>query len=292
MSRWWWPAPMRPGADPAAAAAAAIPEAASPEPPPHPYYPPGVAVPGYAANAAPLAVLVAALAGMLACALLAAAVAARRLNPRLGPAGLAVVCWFVLNGCLHCVFEGYFVLNHAAVASSQNPLAQLWKEYALSDSRYLTSDPFMLSVESITAFVWGPLCLASAWAAAAAAAPGQGHNSSSSSGSAVRHPLRIVVCVAHLYGVALYYATALCELRLEGRSHSRPEARYFWLYYVGFNLPWVVVPAVLLLDSMRTVTRAMRALDRVDETLSGHLDRHGDAALARAAQPSEPKKTR
>jgi hypothetical protein len=45
---------------------------------------------------------------------------------------------------------GYFVLNHATVASSQSLLAQLWKEYALSDSRYLTSNFFMLSVESIT----------------------------------------------------------------------------------------------------------------------------------------------
>lgn len=36
------------------------------------------------------------------------------------------------------------------LAGSQDLLAQLWKEYALSDSRYLTSDPFMLCVEAIT----------------------------------------------------------------------------------------------------------------------------------------------
>ncbi|CAL3965508.1 unnamed protein product, partial [Diplocarpon coronariae] len=28
---------------------------------------------------------------------------------------------------------------------------QLWKEYALSDSRYLTSDPFVLCMETVTA---------------------------------------------------------------------------------------------------------------------------------------------
>lgn len=44
----------------------------------------------------------------------------------------------------------YYVFNHATIAGSQHLFAQLWKEYALSDSRYLTSDPFMLSVESIT----------------------------------------------------------------------------------------------------------------------------------------------
>ena len=45
---------------------------------------------------------------------------------------------------------GYFVLNHASLAGHQTLFGQLWKEYALSDSRYLTSDPFMISVETIT----------------------------------------------------------------------------------------------------------------------------------------------
>ena len=45
---------------------------------------------------------------------------------------------------------GYFVLNHPSLAGQQTLFAQLWKEYALSDSRYLTSDPFMISVETIT----------------------------------------------------------------------------------------------------------------------------------------------
>ena len=56
--------------------------------------------------------------------------------------------------------------------------------------------------------------------------------------SSIRHALQVVVCVAHLYGVALYYATNW----LEGVSYSRPEFLYFWVYYVGFNLPWAVVP--------------------------------------------------
>lgn len=46
--------------------------------------------------------------------------------------------------------KGYFVMTHAKLASSQDLFAQLWKEYALSDSRYLTSDPFMICVETIT----------------------------------------------------------------------------------------------------------------------------------------------
>lgn len=41
-------------------------------------------------------------------------------------------------------------MNHANMAGSNDLVAQLWKEYALSDSRYLTSDPFMICVETIT----------------------------------------------------------------------------------------------------------------------------------------------
>lgn len=48
------------------------------------------------------------------------------------------------------LYQGYFVLNHASLAGQQTLFAQLWKEYSLSDSRYLTSDPFMVSVETIT----------------------------------------------------------------------------------------------------------------------------------------------
>lgn len=152
----------------------------------HPYYPLGVDIPHYAANTLPQPVILGSLAGMLGSVMLAASTLALRLNPGLGRGQLAVFCWFVMcksdmvpgkfriswscaqstkhskkgssadehsnipGGSLHCFFEGYFVFNHATVASSQNLFAQLWKEYALSDSRYLTSDPFMLSVESIT----------------------------------------------------------------------------------------------------------------------------------------------
>lgn len=33
----------------------------------------------------------------------------------------------------------------------QDLFGQLWKEYAMSDSRYLTSDPFVLCMETVTA---------------------------------------------------------------------------------------------------------------------------------------------
>lgn len=54
-------------------------------------------------------------------------------------------------GSIHLFFEGYFSYNHTRMGGAQDLFGQLWKEYALSDSRYLTSDPFVLCMETITA---------------------------------------------------------------------------------------------------------------------------------------------
>jgi hypothetical protein len=55
-----------------------------------------------------------------------------------------------IAGSLHVFFEGYFVYNHARMSIMQDFFGQLWKEYALSDSRYMSSDPIVLCMESLT----------------------------------------------------------------------------------------------------------------------------------------------
>jgi hypothetical protein len=98
-----------------------------------------------------------------------------------------------------------------------------------------------------------------------------------------------MVCVGHLYGVALYYISSFAEFYLKGTSHSRPEFQYFWVYFVGFNLPWVVVPLgtscdipsqahdgtdvdcciiiVLLVSSVKSLHKAMAVMAQVESTL-------------------------
>jgi hypothetical protein len=29
----------------------------------------------------------------------------------------------------------------------------------------------------------------------------------------------------------------------EGIMHSRPETHYFWIYFVGFNAPFILIPS-------------------------------------------------
>jgi hypothetical protein len=79
--------------------------------------------------------------------------------------------------------------------------------------------------------------------------------------------------VAHLYGVALYYATSQCEFYFTARSHSRPEFLYFWVYYVGFNLPWAIVPACELFLLSRSCLILLPGLGQFPDFVgSGGID--------------------
>lgn len=42
------------------------------------------------------------------------------------------------------------MINHGHMASAQDVFGQLWKEYALSDSRYMTADTLVLCMETMT----------------------------------------------------------------------------------------------------------------------------------------------
>ncbi|PNY27073.1 3-beta-hydroxysteroid-Delta(8), Delta(7)-isomerase [Tolypocladium capitatum] len=194
---------------------------------PHPYFPPAAIIPGFAPNESSLTRLLPLFGCTVAAVVAAAYCLALRSRSRLRPVDRFAAAWFALCESLR-LHQGYYIYNRTSVAGLQDPFAQLWKEYALSDSRYLTSDIFTVCVETITVFVWGPLCALTVLAVVR--------------GSPTRHVSQVVVCTAHLYGVALYYATNWTEHRFTGVAYSRPEFRYFWVYYVGFNLPWVIVP--------------------------------------------------
>ncbi|KAK1239119.1 hypothetical protein MKX08_006180 [Trichoderma sp. CBMAI-0020] len=213
------------------------------EQPAHPYYPLGVSIPNYVPNDSPLIHSLAAF-GALISAVIASALLTGTRHVR--PVDRFAASWFALCGFLHVAFEGYYIYHRKEISGMNTLFAQLWKEYALSDSRYLTSDVFTVCVETITTLVWGPLSLLTVLCIRT------NHPS--------RHVFQIIVCVAHLYGVALYYATNWAEQRFHGVSYSRPEFLYFWVYYVGFNAPWAIVPFFLLADSYSRIVTAFQAL--------------------------------
>lgn len=118
---------------------------------PHPYYPLEIEITGYLANQYGVPTLITLFAIGCAGIFTLTHIVVTHIRPGLPTSELLTILWFVLSGCIHAFFEGYYVYNFRAMGGLQTLFGQLWKEYSLSDSRYLTSDPFVLCMETITA---------------------------------------------------------------------------------------------------------------------------------------------
>lgn len=118
----------------------------------------------------------------------------------------------------------------------------MWKEYALSDSRYLTSDTFTVCMEAVTAVLWGPLSLLAAYLIAA--------------NHPARHPLQALISSGQLYGDVLYFSTSFFDKAFRQTAYSRPEPFYFYGYFIFLNAIWLVIPGILLAQSTRATTKA------------------------------------
>ncbi|QSZ31599.1 hypothetical protein DSL72_001166 [Monilinia vaccinii-corymbosi] len=216
--------------------------------PRHPYYPVHLEIPQYLPNQRdPMALVSIFATGCTAIASLTYLLV-MRIRPRISTADLWAVLWFVLCGCIHLSFGGYYAYNFRRMPMMQDVLGQLWKEYSLADSRYQTQDAFVLCVECITAACWGP------WSLILAAMIATDHS--------WRYPLQAVVSWAQLYADVLYYATRLFDFYMLGLEYSRPEKRIFFM-----NPLCIVIPGILLYDSVKATGRAFSALEKIEKTL-------------------------
>ncbi|KAJ5038450.1 uncharacterized protein L3040_007309 [Drepanopeziza brunnea f. sp. 'multigermtubi'] len=220
----------------------------------HPFYPLEVEIAAYLANEMTMEMLLGIFTAGIATIILGTRFVVDRAHPMLPTKEKLAIWWFVISGTIHLFFEGYFSLNHRTMGPAQDLFGQLWKEYALSDSRYLTSDPFVLCMETVTAFTWGPMCGVIAYMITAS--------------HPLRHPLQIIVCVGQMYGLVLYYATAMFDHYYRAATYSRPEFLYFWVYFFAVNFIWMVIPGLLLIDSVRTIARITAAFDKVAKSLA------------------------
>lgn len=206
----------------------------------HPYYPLSLQLPTFVANTLTVQEI---LGGFFACvALIIVATLRFAKNNTVGDRWAAV--WFAVCGFIHCLVEGYYVLNNYRIPSDQSILGQLWKEYSLADSRYLTSDPAVLSIEILTAAVMGPLSFILAGAIVKS--------------RPYRHFLQILVSTSQLYGCCLYYMTSY----LTQFKDSHPHPFYFYGYFVVMNLPWIVLPIVMINASARATVKAFSATSK------------------------------
>ncbi|KZZ94042.1 EBP domain-containing protein [Ascosphaera apis ARSEF 7405] len=215
--------------------------------PSHPYYPINIKLVGYIPNEYGVLELVSMFGAGCAVILAATLCVVQFTAPKIRGADKLAVLWFVLTASIHLWFEGYFAYNHTRMPAMTDLFGQLWKEYSHADSRYLTSDPFVLCMETITAALWGPLSYFLIYLILKE--------------SPYRHPIQMIVSGGQIYGDILYYSTSWFNEHFFGLNYCRPEAYYYWFYYFFMNFIWLIVPGYYLQDSVKTIASAFRKLN-------------------------------
>jgi cholestenol delta-isomerase len=191
-----------------------------------PYYPKSLVINGFLPQSIPAEkILLAFGLGLVGLQLLFSILYARGSHKK-GSYGVAL--WFFTCGIIHSFVEGYFVYYNKSIASKDSFMANVWKEYAKSDSRYMTSDATVVMIEAITAYLWGPLCFYTAYLCY--------------KNNQMRHFLQVLIVFGQLYGDIVYYGSTL----LTGSIHCHPDPYYFWFYFVFMNSLWIIFPVLIL----------------------------------------------
>ncbi|KAH8434359.1 EXPERA domain-containing protein [Aspergillus melleus] len=216
----------------------------------HDYYPLDLPLPHFLPNKDTPFTLIFQFAILWLSVLGAAFITIRRIRPTATKSDQLAFLWMCLTGCIHFFFEAYFVIKNPSLAGSDTLFGQLWKEYSLSDSRYLTSDTFLVCMEAVTAGAWGPLSFLTAYFIL------KQHPA--------RHACQLILSTGQIYGDVLYYATSLMDLYTEGVSYCRPEGYYFWFYYFFMNFIWMAVGTYYATQSVKAITKAFARVAVVD----------------------------
>lgn len=128
------------------------------------------------------------------------------------------------------------------MSSRGDVFGQLWKEYSLSDSRYLTQDAFTVCMESVTAFLWGPLSFYTVYCIM--------------TDHPLQYPLEIIISVGQIYGDVLYLSTCSYNEIVYDLVYCRPERIYYYAYYLLCNAFWIVIPGYIVYLSVVEITTA------------------------------------
>lgn len=208
----------------------------------HPYIPADIELPGYQPHVIPYETILTIFFGGSALVVAAMFYITGRFK-YLTTAERLWAGWWMCTGIIHLVIEGTVVANSKFYEdTSGNILTEIWKEYAKADSRYATRDAFIVQMEGVTAFAWGPACFLIVYGILYR--------------KAFRFTAMLLVSLGQLYGDVLYYLTCWHE---GFGKHTRSEPLYFWAYFVGANAIWIVVPTICIVYSAVHVNAAVAA---------------------------------
>ncbi|KAJ1655734.1 hypothetical protein IWQ61_004571 [Dispira simplex] len=203
----------------------------------HPFYPVDLSLPHYVPSTLHFTEILGYFSVAVGLVILVVGLIVQRTKPCLSVADRLVVLWCCISGLTHIILEGYYVINHRTLAGLNTPLAELWKEYALADSRYLMNDANVLGVEIITTFLEGPAMLFNAHCIL--------------NRSSLRYPLQLVVSLGQIYGSLVY----LFGMIYDDWRYMTPQPYYYYFYFWGMNSPWLLVPLLLIVQAWRAVLR-------------------------------------
>ncbi|GAA5828601.1 hypothetical protein JCM11251_000871 [Rhodosporidiobolus azoricus] len=165
--------------------------------------------------------------------------------------------WLVFDALIHFTLEAAFVYlsfpRPRTVNTATGPLASLWSEYTLADSRWGISDPGVVSIELITVLFAGP---AAVWTAELMRRGEEG-------GWRV---WIIILSTAELYGGWMTFAP---EWISGSPSLNTSHWLYTWVYLTFFNGLWVAIPLVLVYQSAVELTAAMDEKEQRREVREG-----------------------
>ena len=85
--------------------------------------------------------------------------------------------------------------------------------------------------------------------------------------------LQGMVATAHVWGAWMYFVTGMLVV---GEGLGRKEAVYRWGYWVGMNVPWLVVSGWVLVGVWREVGRAVGEYEEGGGKRDGDGDGKGE----------------
>jgi len=153
--------------------------------------------------------------------------------------------WLWVDAAIHLALEQSFLML-SLLGTKTLPWSlflETWKEYGRADARWAQAlDAVPVSLEVLTVYVVGPLCLLLIYARLTRAP--------------WYHFVQIVAATCELYGGWMTFAPEWLT-KNKALMTGGYEAKLFWSYLVLANTVWIVVPVLQLWHSYVVVTRAL-----------------------------------
>ena len=121
-----------------------------------------------------------------------------------------------------------------------NPILVAYREWCQTDRRYCARDACVMTFQGLTALYGAPLCLLLIYAIRARAW--------------WRHVVQILLCLPQMYGTLIYFGSAYVK---DNFGSINADPKQFWLLFFGLNFLWVLIPGMLLAQSLGVFSRLL-----------------------------------